>query len=343
MSVITPEVLGSPPGPPDSGGPKPIRVSVRRSGADQAYRGITRFAGLTTFIILFLIGLFLLLRAWPAFQKMGWAFFTTTGFITNGAHIKFGVASALYGTVVIAIIALVVAVPISIGSALFVSEYAPRQALGFVPVKTFLVSLVDLMAAVPSVIYGLWGFFVLQPHTTGFARWLNDHLGFIPLFRTNPPVTPSSFTSSIFLAGLLVGIMIMPIVTSLSREVFSLAPPGEREGALALGASRARVIRDVVFPFGKGGVIGAVMLGLGRALGETIAVTIIISQTFTISDHITSAGGNSIAALIALRFGAGGPLGLSALLAAGFVLFVFTLVVNLVASWIVNRSTVFRS
>jgi phosphate transport system permease protein len=149
----------------------------------------------------------------------------------------------------------------------------------------------------------------------------------------SPPLT-----SSLFIAGLVVGIMIVPIIASITREVFSLAPPGEREGALALGASRFQMIRSVVLPFGRGGMIGAIMLGLGRALGETIAVAIILGETFAISPHILQHGGSTIASLIAIHFPAGGPIGISDLLMCGFVLFLLTMVINLAASAIVNRS-----
>lgn len=314
---------------------QPISLSTRRSLQDRLFRGVSRTAGLTTFVILFLIGLFLALQSRPAFSAMGWAFFTNTGWVTTGAHPKFGVLSALTGTLIISAIAMLIAVPVAIACALFINEFAPRKLFGFFPMKNFLVATVDLMAAVPSIIFGMWGFFVLQPSMKGLARWLSDHLGFIPFFATGEnPV----YTSSFLISGTLVGIMVMPIVTSLSREVFSLTPIAEREGAMSLGASRARVIRDVVFPFSKGGMIGAVMLGLGRALGEAIAVTIIISLVFQPTIQITQAGGNSIAALIAYRFGSGGPLGLSGLLAAGLVLFAITLAINLVAAKIVRSS-----
>jgi phosphate transport system permease protein len=216
-----------------------------------------------------------------------------------------------------------------------VNEYAPRSVLGIVPLQSFLISMVDLMAAVPSIIYGLWGFFVLQPFLAPIAKWLSVHAAFIPFFRATKGTTV--FTGSYLIAGALVAVMIMPIVTSISREIFSLTPSGEREGALALGATRARVIGDVVLPFAKGGLVGAIMLGLGRALGEAVAVNIILSIIFGTSIQLNS-GGISIAALIAARFGSGGKYGLSALLACGFVLFVFTLAINLIASIIVSRS-----
>ena len=330
MTVTTPEA------PTESPRFTPIRLRSRLSRSDQVFRLVTKAAGGFTFVVLFLIGLFLFLQALPALRAAGWKFFTTTGFVTTGTHPHFGVESALYGSVVIALIAIVIAVPVSISSALFINEYAPRSLLGFFPFKGFLTSLVDLMAAVPSVIYGLWGFFFLQPRLKDIAKFLSVHLGFIPIFHVaNGTVV---FTSSYFIAGVLVGIMIMPIVTSISREIYSLTPVGEREGAMALGATRAGVVRDIVLPFGFGGTIGAVMLGLGRALGEAVAVSIILSLNYGVSDQIFQSGGNSIAALIANRFGSGGKLGLSALLACGLVLFVFTLTVNFIASVIVSRS-----
>ena len=312
----------------------PLKLTVSRSRADRVYRRVTWVAAVSTFIILVLIGVFLYLRARPAFEHMGyWGFLTTQVWNLSGPHPTFGVGSALVGSIILAVIALIIAVPVSICTALFINEYAPRKLFGFLPLKGLLTSMVDLMAAIPSVIYGLWGFFVLQSSMKGLSRWLSDHMSFVPGFKVQTPV----YTSSLLIAGTLVGIMIMPIITALCREVFSLTPNGEREGALSLGASRARVIRDVVFPFSKGGMIGAIMLGLGRALGEAIAVSIIISLTFSAPNHLLQPGGNSIPALIADRFGSGGKLGAAGLLAAGLVLFIMTLMVNLVAANIVAR------
>jgi phosphate transport system permease protein len=319
---------------PSTGAIRPITISNKRSPEDRAFRSVTRAAGLLTFVILFLIGLFLFLKAIPAFQSQGLGFLTNTGWQTTGKHPHFGVLSALTGSIVIAVIALIVAIPVSIACALFISEYAPNKLLGVFPLKNFLTASVDLMAAVPSIIYGMWGFFVLQPHMTGVEVFFSSYLSSVPFLKN----TTGIYTSSFLIAGTIVGIMCMPIITSLCREVFSLTPTGEREGAMSLGASRARVIRDVVFPFAKGGMIGSIMLGLGRALGEAIAVAIIISLAFPINIHVVQAGGNSIAALIALQWGSGGPLGTSALLAAGLVLFLITLAINMVASRIVNKS-----
>jgi phosphate transport system permease protein len=287
-----------------------------------------RGAGFGALVLLFLIGLFLFLHGFPALRLRGFKFFSTSGFQTLGAHPSFGVLASLYGTVVVALVALVVGVPVALTTALFLSEYAPSWS------RRTLIALVDLAAAIPSVVYGLWGFFILQPNVVGISSWMSAHLGFIPIFKiVHPPAN-----ASLFIAGLVVGLMIVPIVASVSREVFSLAPPGEREAALALGASRWQMIRSVVLPFGRGGMIGAVMLGMGRALEETIAVSIILGEYFTISPHITQHGGSTIASLIAINFGSGGKLGLEDLLMCGFVLFVITLVINLIASAIVNRS-----
>jgi phosphate transport system permease protein len=323
------------------GPPAPRAVSTQRTTADRSFRGVATACGLFVFVILFLIGLFLFIQAWPAFSHMGLRFFTTQTWVPlprHGHTAQFGVQTALVGTVVIALIALVVAVPVSVAAALFITEYAPRTLMGVFPLKNFLTSIVDLMAAVPSIIYGLWGVLLLSDHVVGVSRWLSSHLGFIPFLSV--PAGTSNFTGSFFIAGLLVAIMIVPIVTSISREIFSLTPITEREAALALGASRARVIRDVVLPFGKGGLVGAVMLGLGRALGEAIAVTLVIALVFRQNFQILASGGNSIPALINNLFGTGGKLGLAGLLAAGLVLFVFTLAVNTVASIIVSRTRV---
>jgi phosphate transport system permease protein len=308
---------------------RPRAITRSRSHADRAYRGIATGAGLLTLVILFLIGLFLLLRSLPAFRIMGWAFFTTNAWQPDGVTHQFGIAAVLYWTFVIAIVALVIAVPVSIASALFINEYAPRR------MRRPLTGLVDLLAAVPSVIYGIWGLAFLQPHMVAVSGWLTRNLGFIPIFRTNGV----NYAGSAFIAGVVVSLMVMPICTSVMREVFSQTPPGEKEAALALGASRWGMIRAVVLPFGRGGIIGGAMLGLGRALGETIAVALLISTFFMISPQILQSGSNSVAAMIALYFGeASQQYGIPALMAAGLTLFVVTLIVNFMASLVVARS-----
>ncbi len=310
------------------GVPRPITIPNDRSREDRIFRAVARTAGFTAFVILFLIGFFLLWRGLPALRAMGPKYFTTSGFSTLHKPYHFGAAAQMYGTIVISVIAVIVGVPIAIGTALFLTDYAPLKA------RRALIAMVDLGAAVPSIIFGLWALHQFQPEITGTTTWMVHHLSFIPFFAaSNPP-----FNGSFFIAGLIVGLMIVPIVASVTREVFSLAPPGEREGALALGATKSQMIRTVVLPFGKAGMIGASMLGLGRALGETIAVYVILNFSYTISPHILASGGTSVASFIAAEFGAGGTMGTNDLLMLGFVLFVFTLVVNLLASLIVNRS-----
>jgi phosphate transport system permease protein len=308
--------------------PQPIALVDDYSPADKFFRGGVKAAGFFSLLILFFIGLFLFLQGFPALQRAGFKFFTTSGFQTLGAHPIYGVAASLVGTIEVAAVAMLVGTPVALATAIFLSEYAPIWS------RRSLIALVDLAAAIPSIIFGLWAFFELQPNVVGFATWLSRHVAFIPFFKVNSP----PLNASLFIAGLIVGIMIVPIVASICREVFSLAPPGEREAALALGATRWQMIRSVVLPFARGGIVGSVMLGLGRALEETIAVSIILGASFKISPNILQHGGSTISQLIAVNFGSGGKLGLQVLLMCGFVLFVLTLVINLIASRIVNRS-----
>jgi phosphate transport system permease protein len=305
------------------------RILPSRGRADRAYRRLATGAGLFTLLILVLIGLFLVLRALPAFRQMGLAFLTTTVWQPDGTRHQFGIAAVMYWTVVIGVIALLIAVPVSIAAALFINEYAPRK------LRRPLTALVDLLAAIPSVIYGIWGLAFLQPQFVGVSKWITDNLGFVPFFKTDN----TNYAGSALIAGIIVSLMVVPICASVMREVFSQAPAGEKEAALALGASRWGMIRAVVLPFGRGGIIGGAMLGFGRALGETIAVALVISPITLISPHILQSGTNSVAALIALQFGeASQKYGIPALMAAGLSLFAVTLVVNFFASIIVARS-----
>jgi phosphate transport system permease protein len=308
---------------------RPRQILPSRTRADAAYRGLATGAGLLTLVILFLIGFFLVLRALPAFQLQGFSFLTTTAWQPDGLTHQFGIAAILYWTIVIAVIALVIAVPVSIATALFINEYAPRR------LQRPMIALVDLLAAIPSVIYGIWGLAFLEPQFVGISSWLTNNLGFIPIFKTDT----TNFAGSAFIVGVVVSMMIQPICTSVMREVFSQTPPAEKEAALALGASRWGMIRTVVLPFGSGGIIGGSMLGLGRALGETIAVALIVSPIVIISPQILNSGANSVAALIALQFGESSQkYGIPALMAAGLSLFAVTLLVNFFASLIVARS-----
>jgi phosphate transport system permease protein len=314
----------------------PRKVTARLGASDRAFRGIARAGGVVVLVLLGLVGTFLFYRASQALHKAGWSFLTTQTWNPNGGG--FGIAAVIVGTILIALVAVVLAVPLSLGTALYISEYAPRS------IQRFLIAVVDLLAAVPSVVFGLWGAFLVQWHIVSLSRWINDWLGWIPLFKVNGVTrhstqpTATTYTSSTFIAGIVVALMITPIACSIMREAFSQAPPGEREGAYALGATRWGMIRAVVLPFGVGAMIGGTMLGLGRALGETIAVVMIISQVLIIQPHILEHGTSSISSLIANDYAEATPFAVSALMAAGLALFALTLLVNVIAAVIVSRS-----
>ncbi len=322
---------------PESQAPQRRRLKANLGFADRVFRGTARGGGAVVLVIMVLVGTFLTYRALQALRTARFSFITTQDWNPDGGG--FGIAAVIVGTVLIALVAIAVAVPLSLGVALFISEYAPWRWL-----RRLLVALVDLMAAVPSVVYGLWGAFFLQWHVLSLSRWISDWFGWIPLFkvsgveRNDPLASPTVYTSSTFIAGLVVSMMVAPIACSVMREAFSQAPPGEREGAYALGATRWGMIGSVVLPFGRGAIIGGTMLGLGRALGETIAVAMIISPVFKIQPHILENGTSSVSSLIALHYGESSPFGLSALMAAGLALFVLTLIVNFGAASIVARS-----
>lgn len=327
-------VPGTPDGPADT--PAPTRQ--RRGPSDLVFRGVASGGGLVVLLVMLLVGGFLLVQAQRALDVAGWSFLTEQDWEPDVGAGHFGIAAVLTGTVLIALVAITFAVPLATGTALYISEYAPRR------IRQTLISLVDLMAAVPSVVYGLWGAFLLTGNVVGLARWISTYFGWIPIFAVDgvdprDPLAPQSvYTASTFIAGMVVAMMVTPVACSIMREVFSQAPAGEREGAFALGATKWGMIRSVVLPFGRGGMIGGTMLGLGRALGETIAVVMIISPVFQIQPHLLQVGGNSVSALIALRYGDATEMGISALFAAGLALFTMTLIVNFFASIVIARS-----
>ena len=307
-----------------------MRSDVRLG--DRIFRKVTEAAGLLVLVIIAAIAVFLVAKAVPAFRHEGLKFFTTKEWFPDATPpqpIRFGVAALAFGTVLASLLALIMVVPVAVGAALAVTELAPKR------VGTWIGYLIDLLAAVPSVVYGLWGVYFLIPRMQGLEVWLARYLDFIPLFR-NPT---HSFGKSVFAASVVLAIMTLPIVAAISREVFRQVPQGNREAALALGATRWEMIRMAVLPPSKGGVVGGVMLGLGRALGETIAVALVLSSTYTISLHVLEPGGNTIAANIANKFGEAGGLGKPALIASGLVLFAITLAVNMAARAVVYRST----
>ncbi|GID25030.1 phosphate ABC transporter permease subunit PstC [Paractinoplanes brasiliensis] len=315
--------------PPIGGGgalPKKKSFSM-----ESGFRGLSVTAGAMVLVIIVAIAVFLISKAVPALSANTENFLTYKQWFPNETNPAFGIAALAFGTVLTSIIALIVAVPISLGIALFLSHYAPKRLatpLGFT---------IDLLAAVPSVVFGLWGRDVFQQPVHDFSVWLNTYFGWIPIFGGEGP-----FGQSIMLGGLVLAIMVLPIVTSLSREVFQQTPAMNEEAALALGATRWEMIRTAVLPYGRPGVIAAVMLGLGRALGETIALALTLGLVFNISFNLIEIGGNSVAANIATTFGEANETGRGALIASGLVLFAITLIVNMGARAIIYRRREFR-
>ncbi len=369
--------------------PVPRQVSRRPTGGDAVFVQGFRSVGASVLIITGGIGVFLALQSVPTLRHYGTGFFSVHrgwNFDTD----QVSVASLLVGTVEVALIAISIAFPLALATALYISEYAPPR------LQATLVSAIDLMAAVPSIVYGLWGRDLIQPHAGSLAMFVDRHVGplavhgemltlllvvmftsaaiwlvlrwaaqlkgrwvGIPLYLSlaaavalvpvcltvnadpnaaNLAAEASSFQKSAFIAGIAVAMMVLPMACAIMRQVFSQTPPGEKEAALALGSTKWGMIRAVVLPFGKGGIIGGTMLGLGRALGETIAVLLIINQVFEIKPKVLETGTATVSSTIAAQFGEATGIQLKALLTAGFVLFVITLVVNTLAAIVVNRS-----
>src|SRR3954466_10988404 len=301
------------------------RLAVHRIEiGDRIYEILTTACALVVPGLVAAIAIAIFAAAWPALVKLGPSIVTSSDWDVGAG--RFGAAPALFGTIVSSAVALVIATPLAVGVAIFLSEFSPRwlrQPIGF---------LVDLLAAVPSVVYGLWGIFVLIPVLRErVIPILRDtlHLGATPFF-TGPAYGPSMLA-----AGLILAIMALPYISAVSREVLMAVPRSQREAALALGATRWEMIRDAVIPYAKSGIIGGIMLGLGRALGETMAVTMLIGNRPEISASLF-APGYTMASLIANEFSeATSDLHLSALMAVGAVLFLITLIVNAVARWLV--------
>jgi len=299
------------------------------SRADRSFNRVTMASGLFVLVLLTLVGLFLLLQSRDALEVTGpLQFLTRIEWRTDVQPPRVGVLGLITGTVLVALVAVAIAIPLSIGTALFITEYASAKG------RKFLVALVDLLAAVPSLLFGIWGFLFLTDQVLPLSKFLTEHFGWIPLFATEPG---ADLSGSIFIAGIVVALMVLPIIVSVVREVFSQTPPGEKEAALALGGTRWGMIRTVVLPYGRGGIVGGSMLGLGRALGETIAVTLLLPQVPEVSRQILQNGGATISGFIANRAGAD-AFTASGLMAAGLVLFLITLATNMMASVVVARS-----
>jgi phosphate transport system permease protein len=315
----------------DLGGPLVLPVSARARRMDAVFRRSTGLAAAFVFVVIVAIAAFLVQKAVPALAHNDASFLTERQWLPDSEPVRFGIAALVAGTLVTSMVALALAVPVAIGVALFVSEYAPerlRRPLGYVT---------DLLAAVPSVVYGLWGVFFLVPRMQKLQEFLAAHVSWVPFFRVGEGQAVGG--RSLFAASVVLAIMVLPIVAAISREVFLQVPQAHREAALALGATKFEAIRTAVIPASRPGIVSAVMLGLGRALGETIAVALVLSASFAPTLHVLKAeGGNTIAANIATKFGEAGPTGRGALIASGLVLFAITLVVNVVARAILYRS-----
>ena len=312
--------------------PREITTEPRRS--DKVFRTVVTAGGLSSLVILGLIAIFLGYRGLEVLKQEGFGFIThsdwsiTTDDAGNVTSSHFGLAAMLVGTILCSIVAVVIAVPISVFSALFLNFYSPNW------LKKFLIAIIDMMAAFPSILFGIWGFLVLMPSVEYWAQLLHKYFGWFPAFKMQVPV----FTRSPFVAGVVLAIMIIPIITSVSREVFAQTPLDRIQAAYALGATRWAMIKAVVIPYGRSGVIGGAMLGLGRAMGETVAVFTVLNIVFQVNWQILLGAGGNVASLIILKFGDASPYEIKALMAAGLILFLLTLIVNAIANFIVKRT-----
>lgn len=328
--------------------------SVRRG--DRVFLGLAAGSGAFLLVVMAAIAAFLIAKAMPALTAQSpWKLLGTQKWNPGGSPPVFGIAALLFGTLTSSVIAMVLGVPVAIGIALFISHYAARR------MATALGAVVDLLAAVPSLVFGMWGLYFLVPRTQGFQKWLADYFSWIPLFDARPrdaagnPVisgsgvplelTAQQYGKSLLIAGAVLAIMIIPVVSAVCREVFLQVPIETKDAAWALGSTKWEMIRTAVLPFGRAGMISAAMLGLGRALGETIAVALVLNSGFKINWHLNEVGGDTFASLIALKFGeaSGSPLGLPALISAGLFLFAITLIVNSIARMIIARKKEFTA
>ncbi|PXY38266.1 phosphate ABC transporter permease subunit PstC [Prauserella flavalba] len=305
--------------PPSTDRPRAQKVPLRPG--DRIFSGASTGAGVLILVVLAGVAAFLIVEAWPSLTA-------PAEDIPGGEGVAVYVWPLLFGTLISAIFALLIASPLAVAIALFVTYYSPRriaQVLGY---------LIDLLAAVPSIIYGLWGFTVLAPLTVEPANWLSENLGFIPLFAGPPSATGRTMLVAI----IVLAVMILPIITAVVREAFRQTPRLHEEASLALGATRWEMIRMAALPFGRSSIVGASMLGLGRALGETMAVAIVLSVSGGVTFNlISSANPSTIAANIALQFPESSGIAVNTLIASGLVLFAITLAVNMAARAVINR------
>jgi len=309
---------------------EPVRPEVHLTAADRGFRLLATAAASVSLVVVSATLIFLVDKSRPAFAKSGIVNFFTES-VWNPSTGRFGVLGLVEGTLIIATISMLIAIPLGVSMALFINEYAPYRIRGI------LTTMIDLLAALPSIIFGLWALAALQAHLAPVARFLGAHLSVVPFLRIPDG---SALVGSSFIAGVVVSIMVLPIITAVTRDVMAQVPREQCEGALALGGTRWGMIRDVVLPFSRSGIVGASLLGFGRALGETIAVAIVISPIVKANTHVLTGGASSVAAHIAGHFGEADSLERSGLVAAGLALFLLTFVVNIGARAIVRRAAV---
>jgi len=309
---------------------RPITVHAGEVRADRIFRRALAASSAVVLLLLAATTLFLIVKGWPAIRAAGFHFFTNT--VWSPDNHQFGVAPLLVGSLAIAIVAVVVAIPVSLSTALMINEYAPAF------LRPWLTSIVDILATIPSIVYGFWGFEVFSHVQAGPAKWITHYFGFVPFLRSP---SPGFFVQSIFATGIVCALTIVPIITSVSREVMSQTPRDACEAALGLGGTRWGMLTDVVLPFSRTGIVGAVLLGLGRGLGETMIVVLVLSSAKKLTPGLLGPNGlGSIAKEITENFAEGSSIEKSALILAGLALFATTLAVNALARVIVSRTGV---
>jgi phosphate transport system permease protein len=307
---------------------RPAPLQPTETGADLIFRRVQATSGAFVLLLLAAIVLFLVVQGWAAVRAAGFSFFTDTVWAPDNHH--FGVAPLLVGSVAIAVVAVAVALPVSLCTALMINEYAPRA------LRPWLTSIVDILATIPSIVYGFWGIAVFSKAQSGPAAWIVHYFGFVPFLRSP---YPGSYVKSIFATALVCSLTIIPIITSVSREVMSQAPRDACEAALGLGGTRWGMVTDVILPFSRNGIVGAALLGIGRGLGETMIVVLVLSSAKHLTASLLGPNGlGSVAKEITEFFVTGSTIEKSGLILAGLALFATTLAVNAIARLVVSRA-----
>jgi phosphate transport system permease protein len=309
---------------------RPITIVAGETGSDRVFRWALASSSAVVLFLLAATTLFLIVKGWPALRAGGVHFLTGT--VWNPDNHQFGVEPLLVGSVAIAVVAVAFAVPVSLATALMINEYAP------VWLRPWLTSIVDVLATIPSIVYGFWGIEVLSSLQIAPATWIVHNFGFVPLLRSP---SPGYYGQSVFATAIVCSLTIIPIITSVSREVMAQAPRDACEAALGLGGTRLGMLTDVVLPFSRSGIVGGILLGIGRGLGETMIVVLILSSAKKLTPALLGPNGlSSIAKEITQNFSEGSPILKSALILAGLALFATTLAVNAIARIIVARTGV---